>query len=307
LKPSDSPARVLERVHRSRRKGRRERLVGDFNRLFARLSSPDKDRFIEHAIETGDKPAPTLELLEQVERRHLDLWEMLTGEVLGGLSKAKRLALQAYEADGERADEETRWRASKDGRGHARGVWTGARAGEPWFRRLQEQLELENATGDALDHFEAMAIFWSFGKDLGRYSKRRKLNLHNEKTKTFIIAEAAPGERQSAGQPAPTWFPSPWKTSACNVAFPVIGNASIGTARRCTLASWTMRTGRSTARSGRFPSPTMGEIEMALRRLSIRCCLRGSGKGFGYLRSSLRPNIVVFAPGRFGVSIGETQ
>jgi hypothetical protein len=102
LKPSDSRARILERVHRHRRKVWREGMVEALNRLLESLSPPDKDWVLAHAIETGDLPDPILELVE----RDLDLWEMISGEALESLSKAHRFALQAYEADGARADRE---------------------------------------------------------------------------------------------------------------------------------------------------------------------------------------------------------
>jgi hypothetical protein len=46
-----------------------------------------------------------------------------------------QLALGAYDADQERIEREALRRKSRDSRGWKKGVWTGARAGEPWGQR----------------------------------------------------------------------------------------------------------------------------------------------------------------------------
>jgi hypothetical protein len=86
---------------------------------------------------------------------------------------------------------EARQRLSRDARGYKKGVWTGARAGEPWFVRLKKQLICENAYDGEGDQAEMHAVLWAFGKDVARYGQKRKLRLKGGKTKSLPVAYAA--------------------------------------------------------------------------------------------------------------------
>jgi hypothetical protein len=142
--------------------------------------------------------------LGKEEARYLDIWKALTRENSETLSKAQRLAIDAYLADRERAERESRQRAPY---GQSRATWTGFRAGEPWIQRMALQLELELANarengGDILDYWDTMALMWAFGRAARRYGKRRRLKLRDGSTKVFEIwPTPAWGREASTGRP----------------------------------------------------------------------------------------------------------
>jgi hypothetical protein len=196
-KPSDTPERRRERKRRHDRRKRRGRLVDDANALAAELSDDVRSYFWDRAI-AGDLPyargqtpfAVFHRLLEDLVGRNLDIWEMITGETLESLSKAQRLALGAYLADRER---ESRQRASEDARGWKRGVWTGARVGEPWGNRFDRSRWRCFDTGGP--EFEDFAELWGLTKRIKRFGVRRKLRLKAGKAKWFEIGRAASAVR----------------------------------------------------------------------------------------------------------------
>jgi len=172
--------------------------VAAANALADHLSRDAMSYFWDRALagelpySTGPSPMEVFHrLLDEEIGRNLDLWEMATGQTCQSLSKAQRLALGAYVADRQREERKRRQRASY---GQPRASWTGFRAGEPWFARLNQQLENEaaylqrEAPGDLLDYHETLALLWAFGRDLRRYGKRRKLKPRKgDKAETFEI------------------------------------------------------------------------------------------------------------------------
>src|SRR6476659_6821337 len=131
-KPSDTPERRKERVHLHRRRGVFKRISDAYIALPPRITTLVIDRMIAHDI-------ADIDLVRAHIRNEFDLWEMLNEQwgISGVLRcEAHWLAKGAYEADQERIERETRQRASKDARGWKKGVWTGARAGEPWSDRF---------------------------------------------------------------------------------------------------------------------------------------------------------------------------
>ena len=195
-KASDTPERRRKRKHQYDRRKRLRRLVDDANALAAELSDDLRSYFWDRAI-AGDlpySPGPTPfavfhGLLEDLVGRNLDIWEMITGETLESLSKAQRLALDAYLADRERVERESCQRASKDARGWKKGVWTGARVGEPWGSRFDRSRWRCFDTDSP--EFEDFAELWGLNKRIIRFGMRRELRLKTGKAKWFEIGRAA--------------------------------------------------------------------------------------------------------------------
>jgi hypothetical protein len=173
-KPSDTPERRKERVHLHRRRGVFKRISDAYIALPRQITTLVIDRMIANDI-------ADIDLVSAHIRDEFDLREMLNEQ--WGISGVLRcephwLAKGAYQEDRERIERETRQRASKDARGWKKGVWTRARAGEPWSNRFGRR-EL------AADDF---AELWALNKRITRFSPRRKLRMKDGTFKTEIIA-----------------------------------------------------------------------------------------------------------------------
>lgn len=174
MKPSDTPERRKERVHLHRRLAIFRRIGDTYNALLPAIKTSVIDRMI--ASDIAD-----IDLVSGHIRDGFDTWEMLAEQWgISGLLRCEPhwLAKGAYEADQERIERETRQRASKAARGWQKGVWTGARAGEPWSNRFG----CRKLTPDDF------AELWALNKRIIRFAPRRKLRMKGGTFKTEIIA-----------------------------------------------------------------------------------------------------------------------
>ena len=128
MKPSDTPERRKERVHLHRRLAIFRRIGDTYNALLPAIKTSVIDRMI--ASDIAD-----IDLVSGHIRDGFDTWEMLAEQWgISGLLRcephwlAKKEPMRRIRSGIER---ETRQRASKAARGWQKGVWTGARAGEP--------------------------------------------------------------------------------------------------------------------------------------------------------------------------------
>jgi hypothetical protein len=199
-KPSDTPERRRERKGRHDRRKRLGRLADDANALAETLPREVMSHFWDRAFagelpySPGQTPIAVFHrLLEDLVGRNFDIWEMITGETLESLPKTRRLALGAYLADRERIERESRQRGSKDARGWKKGIWTGARAGEPWGSRFdRSRWRCFDTEGP---EFEDFVELWGFSKRIVRFGMRRELRLKTGKAKWFEIGRAASAVR----------------------------------------------------------------------------------------------------------------
>jgi hypothetical protein len=128
-KPSDRPERVAERVRLHRRLAVFKRIGDTYNALPPEIRTSVIDHMIASGIADVDLVRNEFELCRMLAER----W----GISRPGLLRCgpHQLALGAYDADQERIEREALRRKSRDSRGWKKGVWTGARAGEPWGQR----------------------------------------------------------------------------------------------------------------------------------------------------------------------------
>ena len=181
MKPSDSKAARLVRVHKYRRGQKIEGWVRDINEIAA---CGQADAFFKLAHETGIRPKPYLRLIDNLETEPQlkDCWGVATGEWLQELGwdwpRPEYLAAQAVRRE-----------LNDPGRGDERryrNKWS--RSDGDWGQRLQRQLLTEGSQS-----FDDRAEYWGLVRDTARFllGSRRKLTLKSGIKKEFETARAA--------------------------------------------------------------------------------------------------------------------